>query len=582
MTNPGPSAGIERRIFIVGVPRSGTTLVQSLLAAHSDMTSFTESHFFDRHFTHLPGPRRIPALSRPILTRDPVPRLREFLAENKEDPPAAAQWFEGGGPLRGRPLVPFQTLPVARQLLRVLDELALARGKRGWIEKTPRHLRYLPFLERVSGSEPHPAGVPGPRTDFIHMIRDGLETVASLHEASKSWEKAYDLETCVRRWNEDVKFSLDRVGSSRDHFVFYEELTAQPEAALRELFSSLGLDWQPNILEEYAGTSDGLITGQEIWKANVGRSIHRSATSDRVLTAEQRQQVTESLHHDLYGQLREGLGRPLEIRPSAETVIESGDDLPCISVVVPFFNSESHIASCIDSLLGQEDIGGAFEIILINNRSADGSAAVVAGYEQLVVLEEATPGAYAARNTGLGSARAPLIAFTDADCVVDRHWLRSIRQGMENSKVAILLGHCRYPAEASLALRMLGAYENAKTQYVANHCARAHHFAYANNMAVRASVFHELGPFKEWKRAADSELVHRLAARRPDLGLAFRPSMQVTHMEFLQARQRAGRLSLYTQTNSKIETFRELGLGQRLGLLLHLLKGHGRRAKKIS
>ena len=42
---------IERRIFIVGVPRSGTTLLQSLLAAHSELTSFTESHFFSRYFS---------------------------------------------------------------------------------------------------------------------------------------------------------------------------------------------------------------------------------------------------------------------------------------------------------------------------------------------------------------------------------------------------------------------------------------------------------------------------------------------------------------------------------------------------
>ncbi len=41
---------IEGRIFVVGAPRSGTTLVQSLIASHSQVTSFTESHFFSRHF----------------------------------------------------------------------------------------------------------------------------------------------------------------------------------------------------------------------------------------------------------------------------------------------------------------------------------------------------------------------------------------------------------------------------------------------------------------------------------------------------------------------------------------------------
>jgi hypothetical protein len=284
---------IDRRIFMVGVPRSGTTLVQSLLAAHSAMTSFTESHFFDRHFTHLRS------LSSPILIKSPASRVQEFLAENDEPPPDTAVWFEWQDrfALRLRPLLPFQTRRVARQLLKVLDELALGRGKSSWVEKTPMHLRYVPFLERLSSPEI--------RTCFVHVIRDGLDVVASLHEASQSWERPYDLGTCVRRWNTDVAFSLSRIGAPTDHFIFYEDLTSQPEAALRRLLAELGLDWEPDILERYACTSDRLITEQEAWKEGVGRSIRRSETSERTLTPDQRDRVTQSLHRGLYDQLLE-------------------------------------------------------------------------------------------------------------------------------------------------------------------------------------------------------------------------------------------------------------------------------------
>ena len=104
-------------------------------------------------------------------------------------------------------------------------------------------------------------------------------------------------------------------------------------------------------------------------------------------------------------------------------------------------------------------------------------------------------------------------------------------------------------------------------------CAPAYHFAYANNMAVRASVFEQIGPFREWERAADTELVHRLAAKRPDLRLAYLRGMQVTHLEFLRVRDRLRRLSLYTHTNSRVATFRELGASERAAVLLHLLRG---------
>ncbi len=244
---------------------------------------------------------------------------------------------------------------------------------------------------------------------------------------------------------------------------------------------------------------------------------------------------------------------------------------PQISVIVPFFNSEPYLAACIESLLSQ-DFEAPYEVLLVNNNSTDGSGAIAERYRgRLHLLEESVPGAYAARNTGLRQAQAPVIAFTDADCVADPGWLRAIHKGMEDPGVAILLGHCRYPDEASSMLRLLGAYENAKTAYVLGHCARAHHFGYTNNMAFRAAVFEELGPFREWKRAADSEMVHRLAAARPDLRPAFCPAMGMTHLEFLSARDRTRRLSLYTQTNSKIESFQELSLRQRLGVLRHLL-----------
>lgn len=289
-----------RRLFVVGVPRSGTTLLQSLLAAHSTLTSFTESHFFDRHFSHLP------LVATPVLTRDPSPRLKEFLAENDEPPPEAALWFTGHGrwTLAARPLLPLKTRPVARRLLGVLDQLAERRSRSGWIEKTPRHLRYIPLIETASEARG--------QTSFVHVIRHGLEVVASLQEASKGWERPYDLDTCVRRWNTDVGLSLSRVASPDDHFVFYEELTSRPETTLQRLLAALDLAWEPGLLEGYAAASEPLITGDEAWKVDVGRRIRPSRTSERALTAAQRERVLEALRQGLYEELRERAGRRLE------------------------------------------------------------------------------------------------------------------------------------------------------------------------------------------------------------------------------------------------------------------------------
>lgn len=245
---------------------------------------------------------------------------------------------------------------------------------------------------------------------------------------------------------------------------------------------------------------------------------------------------------------------------------------PQVSIIVPFYNSSATLAACIESLLAQET-GVAYEILLVDNRSSDDSAAIVARYDGVTLLHESTPGAYAARNTGIQQAQASVIAFTDADCTPDPDWLSTILDGLSDPNVAVLLGHCRYPDDASLTLRLLAAYENAKTAYVLGHRDPAYRFAYCNNMAVRASVFAELGPFLTWQRAADSELVHRLATRSPELRTVYRPAMRINHLEFRRFRDRARRLQLYTDTNSKIATFRELSLDQRLAVLAHAVFG---------
>ena len=285
------SEGSDRRIFVVGVPRSGTTLVQSLLAVHSSMTSFTESHFFSRHFALIPG------LPWPILTKNPVPRLREFLEENDALAPRAFDWFEveENRSLRLRGVLPFKTATVGRRFLSVLDGLAENRGKEGWIEKTPRHLRYLPFLESISGT--------GGQTRFVHVIRDGLEVVASLFRASRKWERPYDLETCIRRWNDDMQFSLGRITRPTDRFVFYEQLTADPEPTLRRLVEGLGLRWEPQMLERYGQAESRIVTQSETWKRELGRAIRPSATSGSSLTDHQREIVRRGLRDELYREL---------------------------------------------------------------------------------------------------------------------------------------------------------------------------------------------------------------------------------------------------------------------------------------
>jgi hypothetical protein len=275
---------IAQRIFVVGFPRSGTTLVQSLLASHPDVTSFTESHFFSRHFVALAGGA--------LLTRDPSGRVRAFLAENGEPATGSSTWFDRWPrPLRAKPFLPVQTRVVARRLLGILDEIASRRGYAVWLEKTPMHLRAVPLIERLS------MGIP--RTDFVHVIRNGVDAVASLREASRHWEDAYDLKRGAERWNTDVRRSLARAGAPRDHFVVYEALAAEPEATLARLVEALGLTPDEGMLARRGRMARGLVTGEETWKAG-SPEVRVSRAADRLLDPDDRSRVESWLRQELY------------------------------------------------------------------------------------------------------------------------------------------------------------------------------------------------------------------------------------------------------------------------------------------
>jgi len=92
---------------------------------------------------------------------------------------------------------------------------------------------------------------------------------------------------------------------------------------------------------------------------------------------------------------------------------------PEISVVVPAYNAQRHLAATLDSVLAQREID--LELVVVDDRSTDGTAALVQGYAQrdARVRYACTPancgGPAGPRNQGVELARAEWVAFCDAD-----------------------------------------------------------------------------------------------------------------------------------------------------------------------
>jgi glycosyltransferase involved in cell wall biosynthesis len=87
---------------------------------------------------------------------------------------------------------------------------------------------------------------------------------------------------------------------------------------------------------------------------------------------------------------------------------------PVVSCIVPVYNGERYLAEALESILGQTY--RPVEVIVVDDGSTDGTAAVLAAYGQRITcLHQTNAGHAAARNRGLAVARGEFLAFLDAD-----------------------------------------------------------------------------------------------------------------------------------------------------------------------
>ena len=96
------------------------------------------------------------------------------------------------------------------------------------------------------------------------------------------------------------------------------------------------------------------------------------------------------------------------------------------SIIVPVYNNPADLRKCIESLKALDYPAQKYEIIVVDNNSTDGTAAVAREMGVTCLSETRFQSSYAARNTGIKAAKGTFIAFTDSDCVADKDWLKAI------------------------------------------------------------------------------------------------------------------------------------------------------------
>lgn len=269
------SLEIKNRLFIVGCPRSGTTLLQSLMAAHPEIASFPESHFFQNLNGSWPWGSWLG-----IASSKAKIKFDEFL--HKVNQEQMCQYLPKISVFQGQ---------YSSAFVKVLDTITQQQSKSIWLEKTPQHLLHINLIEKLVKD-----------VKFIHIIRNGEDVVASLYDWALKYpetimSKLRDVDRSINLWTKYVETSHRHLYKPNHILVSYERLVEDPQSTLIEICKFIGVDFDEIMLQQYAAASKKVVTKDEFWKASVSESIKNANGTKfyKLFNEEQRQYIINQL-----------------------------------------------------------------------------------------------------------------------------------------------------------------------------------------------------------------------------------------------------------------------------------------------
>ena len=152
-----------------------------------------------------------------------------------------------------------------------------------------------------------------------------------------------------------------------------------------------------------------------------------------------------------------------------------------LSIIVPVYNAEKYLEKCLDSLVNQtvDD----YEIILIDDRSTDGSLSILERYQEnypdkiRVIQNYVNSGVGATRNRGLCNATGDYIGFVDSDDRVALDMYEKLLNAMEETKSSIARVN-RMMSFHNINVSFLGRGSNINTRLVLSPKQNIHYLSY--------------------------------------------------------------------------------------------------------
>jgi glycosyltransferase involved in cell wall biosynthesis len=199
---------------------------------------------------------------------------------------------------------------------------------------------------------------------------------------------------------------------------------------------------------------------------------------------------------------------------------------PFISVIIPNHNGEKTIGLCLKAAYNSDFDN--FEIVVVDDCSADGSIAIIAQYPCRLIRLSEHGGASKARNTGAQNSRGDILFFIDADCLLQPDTLAKAASASMKSGPEVVIGgtYTWMPYDQNFFSIFQSIYihysETKNVQdpdYIATHA-----------MLIRADIFKRSDGFNEefMPILEDVEYSHRL--KKMGYRMCMDPAIQVQHI----------------------------------------------------
>ena len=213
--------------FIVGVGRSGTTMLRLMLDSHPDMAIPPETHFVPDVIEAIEnggGPEQVVEAMTAVRQWGDLHTDRDEMLARLN----AIEDFNAGTALRS-----------------FYEEYASRFDKPRWGEKTPAYVRKMRKIEGVL-----------PEARFIHVIRDGRDVCLSRWKRNLGKDPA-PAGQVAEGWQRRIR-RAQKQGKRLDHYLElrYEDLVIDTEPVLKEIAAFIELDWDPVMLKFYEGAAE--------------------------------------------------------------------------------------------------------------------------------------------------------------------------------------------------------------------------------------------------------------------------------------------------------------------------------------